>query len=151
MRKENFNKCVNYQFVSITVQNETSKYFFPDLPNLRGDVYIQRIHVYMAPTLSADVNKVNNISGLGGGALGTLTLNKGSDEIFKDLDLNLLNPFQGDNVIYNTQGSLYLDNIIIDFSKSFVQILASATTPPFSICFGIFYIKKSDLPLLNQN
>jgi hypothetical protein len=148
MRKENFNKCVNYQFVSITVQNETAKYFFPDLPNLRGDVYIQRIHAYLAPTLTADVNKVNNSSG---GALGTLTLNKGSDEIFKDLDLNLLNPFQGDNVIYNAQGSLYLDNIMVDFSKSFVQILASATAPPFSICFGIFYIKKSDLPLLNQN
>lgn len=148
MNKENFKKCVNFQFVSIAVTNESNKYFFPDLPNLRSDVYIQRIHTYFAPTLFADINKVICTGGTEGGSVGTITLNKGSDEIIKDLDLNLLNPFQGDNVVYNTQGSLLLDNIVIDFSKSYVQIRQQDTTPPFSICFGIFYIKKSDLQLI---
>lgn len=143
--KQDFLKCVNFQFVSINVQAVKTKYFFPDLPNLR-DVYVQRIHAYFSNTLFSDVNKVPSLTGTPGVANGAfMTLNKGSDEIFKQLEVSLIHPFFNKECIFNPGDEFVFDNINIDFSKSYIQISTLNPAPPVAFNFGVFYIKKSDL------
>ena len=136
----------NYQNVSIVVNNSQSRYYFPDLPNLR-DVKTFAISSYTFETFPNDINSVPLIQGLQF-EHAFLTLYAEGREVFQRLDLMYFNPIKvsaGSSPSYNTSGSLPLDNLKLDFSKSFVEFNSgytggySGTT--FCFNFGVYYIK----------
>ena len=139
MQPSNTFLCRDYQFVSIGVLAVANKYYFPDLPNLR-QVKVRKISVYTVSALTLDINSVGvaTVANIGNSFI---TLNKGNDEIVRQMPLELLNSFQSDSNYYNNTGGITLDNLIFDFSKSYIE-MSVAITPPRSLCFGIFYTKN---------
>ncbi len=145
MKKDIYYKTLNFEFVSLKVLAANSKYYFPDLPNLRN-VKIQRINFYTPNILKTDLNKVLNMGGVSNNIFDGchfLTLNKGGTEIVKNLEAVKLTPFSGNNTPYALQGSLLFDNVEVDFSQSYMEVALNtpAIAFPYSYCFGIFYTK----------
>jgi hypothetical protein len=136
----------NYQFVSLQINSITSRYYFPDLPNLR-DVKTYCISTYNSDFIEQDINNVNIIS-RSDMSHAYITLYAENREKFQRLDLSyfctLIN-YAGLVANYGSwSGSLPIDFLKIDFSKSFIEFNSGytpATTPPFVIPFGIYYIK----------
>ena len=142
-----FNKVFNFQFVSLQVNTLASKYYFNDQPNLR-DAKIQKIHAYFPSVIPTDPNKVPILNGPGIGSSLTdsynfLTLNNDGVDLVKQLDLSYLQPFAGQYSYFLTDGSLNIGNIVVDFSKSYVEVSKNGPiyTTPYSYGFGIFYTK----------
>lgn len=139
----------NYQNVSIVVNNTQSRYYFPDLPNLR-DVKTFAISAYQNNQFPIDINSVPLISP-SQLAHSFITLYADGREVFQRLDLMYLNVIKASDTTsgaypqYNTSGSLPLDNLKLDFSKSFIEFNSgytggySGTT--FCFNFGVYYIK----------
>lgn len=135
----------NFQLVNIIVPSSGTKYFFPDLPNLR-DAYISKISSYNFIYMERDQN---NIALYPAPQLSLfLTLVRGNDEIYQRIPLQLLNsiwwhPSAGTATV-PTNAGLDFDFQQFNFSKSYVEYSTSFITPPAagqSICFGIFYKK----------
>lgn len=134
-----YKKCFNYQFVSIPVTSYQQTYYFPDLPNLRG-AKIQRMHVYFKNVLNKDNNGVTTINWLN--AIGFyLTLQKGDQELIKQLDLGQLSPFLTKSTPMKWGEELYFDNLEVDFSKSKISAAINFFSVTTCICVGVFYIK----------
>lgn len=139
----------NYQFVSIVTSVQSSKYYFPDLPNLRH-VRCHSITSYSIGQLPVDNNNNAVVSNVGF-VNAYLTLVSGTDEIVQNLDLSMLNPVSSNvatspsNYIH---GYLDLNGLVIDFSKSYVQYTPSASfsipTAGYSFVFGIIYSHIKD-------
>jgi len=140
------NRCCNFQLVTITVNAVAGRYYFEDQPNLR-DCIIQRISAYTAADFARDLNNI---------ALQTqvltaqsfLTLVTGSEETIQKLDMIMLNPINGGSSRNFNGGNLPFKDIEIIFDKSYVEFSAVTTpavTAPFVFCFGVYYIKKSQL------
>ena len=136
----------NYQFVSVQVNSLQSRYYFPDLPNLR-DVKTYSISAYQEGFLPKDINNVPVINFLDFGQA-FITLYANNREVFQRLDIQYFTTIIGYNPLSNAKGNyggaLPIDYLKIDFSKSFIEFPSGATptTPtPFVIPFGIYYIK----------
>lgn len=136
----------NYQFVSLQVNNIQSRYYFPDLPNLR-DVKTYSIQTYNSDFLQLDINSVPIVNRTDM-ANAFITLYAENREKYQRLDLQyFLTLIDYSNLTANYaswSGALPIDFLKIDFSKSFVEF-ASGYTPttgtPFVFPFGIYYIK----------
>ena len=128
-----------FQFVSIPVLASQTKYYFPDLPNLRG-AKIFKIHYYPAGVLDKDTTNVSTTSAVNSAAM-ALTLNSGMDDIIKQLDLGTLTPYFVDGQRYKPVEELYLDGLVFDFSKSFIEF-QSAIRLDTCIAFGVFYVNR---------
>lgn len=136
----------NYQFVSLQINSIQSRYYFPDLPNLR-DVKTYSIQTYNSDFLPKDINNVPTINPTDW-STAFITLYAENREKFQRLDLQYFCTIVGYNPLSNARGSyggaLPLDYLKIDFSKSFIEF-PSGYTPttgtPFVIPFGIYYIK----------
>jgi len=130
----------NYLNVEIIVNDLTGRYYFPDLPQLR-DAKLQAISFY--PAGVQPTKDYNNINLMNQTDLQNtfITLYSGNKEAVQNLPLwKLVNI----GSIGNIDGLFTLDNIVVDFSKSYVQWSASQTpntAVPFAIMFGIYYIK----------
>lgn len=139
-----FKKVFNYQFVSLQVNNLSPKNYFSDQPNLR-DAKIQKIHAYLPNVIKTDPNKVQILNA--GSPLtdsnNFLTLNNNGIDLVKEMDLTYFQPFAGNNLYSLNQGSLNIGNLIVDFSKSYMQVSNGGPTytTPFVYGFGIFYTK----------
>ena len=133
----------NYINIQIVVNQAISggKYYFPDIPQLR-DAKIQAISFYgggLTPII-ADYNNVtvmNNADAL----RSFVTLYSGNKEAIQNLPiLKLVNVTVGTG---NADGLFTIDNLKVDFSKSYVNF-ASGYTPTtplnFSIMFGVYYL-----------
>ena len=128
--------------VSIVINDATGKYYFPDIPQLR-DAKLQAIEIIPAISgwVDADYNNVTLVDYTNfRGAY--VTLYSGNKEAIQNLPalklFNIANQTQA-----NVDGLFTLDNIIVDFSKSYIQF-ATAEIPatfPRSVLFNIFYIK----------
>jgi hypothetical protein len=129
----------NYLNVQIIVNDNTGKYYFPDLPQLR-DAKVQAISFYPAgvqPT--ADYNNVSLMSQTDLNN-SFITLYSGNKEAIQNLPLQKLVNIGS---VGNIDGLFQIDNLVFDFSKSYVSF-ASGQAPasiPFSIMFGVYYIK----------
>lgn len=139
-------RCCNFQLVTITVNAVAGRYYFEDQPNLR-DCIIQRISVYTAEDFAKDLNNISlQTQVLTSQAF--LTLVSGSKEIVQKMDMSLLNPIEGGNSRNFNHGNVPLQDLEIIFDKSYVEF-SSVTSPavaaPFVFCFGIYYIKKSQI------
>jgi hypothetical protein len=140
-----FKKVFNYQFVSLQVNTLASKYYFADQPNLR-DAKIQKIHAYLPSVIKTDPNKVQILNGPGGSLTDSnnfLTLHNNGVDLVKEMDLTYLQPFEGQGLYSLNEGSLNVGNLIVDFSKSYMQVSKNGPvyTTPFCYGFGIFYTK----------
>lgn len=134
--------------VQITVTNNAAggKFYFPDLPQLR-DAKIYGIVYQPANLLSKDVNNVNLVT-IADTSSCYLTLYSGNKEAIQQLPLVKLISYgqnaTAGNTFASADGIFNLNNLIIDFSKSFVQLGAGVsltTTLPASFMFSIYYIK----------
>lgn len=133
-----------YNFINIqlTVTSNTGKTYFPDYPQLR-DAKIQALSFYSQVSgMSKDINNVNllNIADTG---YAYLTLYSGNKEAVQNLPLwKLINITN--YTIGSADGLFQLDNLMVDFSKSYVSF-ANGYTPttslPYSIEFGVYYTK----------
>lgn len=136
----------NYQFVSVQVNSAQNRYYFPDLPNLR-DVKTYCISAYNRNILQRDINGVQTV-------LQTdfsnsfITLYANNREVFQRLDmqyfLTLINYSAFPNNFASYTGSLPIDYLKIDYSKSFIEFASGYTptsTTPYVFPFGIYYIK----------
>lgn len=145
----------NYLNVQIVVNNLNDKYYFPDLPQLRT-ARISGISFY--PKLSfGNSRDVNNVPLLNmyDALKCFITLYSGDEQKIQNLPLlKMKNLYQevvdgggpgelGDEVMRgNQEGIFSLDDLVIDFSKSYVQLASNQTiigTLPKSINFGIYY------------
>ena len=136
------NPLYNSLSVSIVINDATGKYYFPDIPQLR-DAKLQAIEII--PNLSGWVDADNNNVTLVEYTLyrgAYITLYSGNKEAIQNLPalklFNIANETQA-----NTDGLFTLDNIIVDFSKSYIQFATSSipATFPRSAFFNIYYIK----------
>jgi hypothetical protein len=89
-----------------------------------------------------DINNVNLLT-TGDLARSFLTLYSGNKEAIQNLPLyKLINVTT--NASGNNDGLFQIDNLMVDFSKSFVQFASGytpITTLPYSFQFGIYYTK----------
>lgn len=133
-----------YNFINIQliVTSNTGKSYFPDYPQLR-DAKIQAITFYSQISgMTKDINNVNLLN-LADSGYGYLTLYSGNKEAVQNLPLYKLA-----NITQTQKGSadglFQLDNLMVDFSKSFVSF-ANGYTPttvlPYSLEFGVYYTK----------
>jgi hypothetical protein len=133
-----------YNFINIqlVVNSNTGKFYFPDLPQLRT-AKIQAISFYSrVSTMTKDINNVNLVT-VADTSNCFLTLYSGNKEAIQNLPLykliNVTQTQQGNN-----DGLFQFDNLVVDFSKSYVQF-ATGYTPtsvlPYSFEFGVYYIK----------
>lgn len=139
-------RCCNFQLVTITVNAVAGRYYFEDQPNLK-DVIIQRISVYTAADFAKDLNNIPlQTQVLTSQAY--LTLVSGATEQIQKLDMSMLNPIQGGNSRGFNMGNMPFNDIEITFDKSYVEfstVTVPAVAAPFVFCFGIYYIKKSQI------
>jgi hypothetical protein len=129
--------------VSIVINDTTNKYFFPDIPQLRSSK-LQAIEITpaLAGWVDADYNNVPLVSYSNfRGAY--VTLYSGNKEAVQNLPaLKLFNIANQTQV--NVDGLFALDNIIVDFSKSYITFAQGTFTGasfPQSVLFNIFYTK----------
>jgi hypothetical protein len=92
--------------------------------------------------MSKDINNVNLV-GNGDIVNAYLTLYSGNKEAVQNLPLiKLINVTAQQSG--NNDGLFTLDNLVVDFSKSFVQFASGyspVTTLPYSFEFGVYYTK----------
>jgi hypothetical protein len=135
----------NFQLVNIIVPSVGTKYFFPDLPNLRN-AYISKISNYNYTYMQKDQNNISLY--LAPQIALFLTLVRDNDEVYQRIPLQLLNsiwwhPVAGYATV-PTNAGLDFDFQQFNFSKSYVEYATAWGTTPNpgeSICFGIFYKK----------
>jgi hypothetical protein len=128
--------------IQLTVTTNTGKFYFPDYPQLR-DAKIQAISLYSEISgMTKDINNVNLLN-IADSGYAYLTLYSGNKEDIQNLPLyklaNISQTQKGSN-----DGLFQLDNLIVDFSKSFIQFAsgyAPTTVLPYSFQFGIYYTK----------
>jgi hypothetical protein len=136
--------------VQIVINNTNDSYYFPDIPQLR-DAKIQAISFYPSLTSNKDVNNVNLLT-ISDTSYAYLTLYSGNKEAVQNLPLLKLvnlaraqtNGTTETNTPGNSDGLFTFDNLVVDFSKSYVRFSTGhslSTSLPASICFQIFYIK----------
>jgi hypothetical protein len=132
----------NYINIQLTVNQNLGKFYFPDYPQLR-DAKIQAISFYAQWSgMTKDPNNVNLI--LNGDIVNAyLTLYSGNKEAIQNLPLiKLVNVTAQQSG--NNDGLFTIDNLMVDFSKSFVSFAngySPVTTLPYSFEFGIYYTK----------
>lgn len=137
----NFNTpVINYQLVQIAANQAQTRYYFPDLPNLR-DVKTYKITAFHSNLISKDINGVNLVS-QSDFENSYITIYSNGFEYIQKLGLSALQTMTRSNNYKNMNGGIGLNPIQIDFSKSFVEI-APTITPSFpaSFVFGIYYAK----------
>jgi hypothetical protein len=130
----------NYLNVQIIINSNSNKYYFPDIPQLR-EAKLQSISFYSNLVLTTDYNNVSLIDYNSDLKNAYLTLYSGNKEAVQNLPLwKLCNVGNAGSV----DGLYNLDNIVVDFSKSFVSFPQNYTISgafPISVMFGIYYIK----------
>lgn len=137
----NFNApVINYQLVQITSNQVLTRYYFPDLPNLR-DVKTYKITAFHRSLIEKDLNNVNLI-GQSDFENSYMTIYANGFEYIQKLGLSALQTISKENNFKNMNGGLCLQPLTIDFSKSYVEIAPSITPSfPASFVFGIYYAK----------
>jgi hypothetical protein len=136
--------------IQLIINNLNDTYFFPDIPQLR-ESKLQAISFYPSLTATKDVNNVNLLN-IADTSNGYLTLYSGNKEAVQNLPLlKLVNVAKAStngttetNSPGNADGIFTLDNLVVDFSKSYVRFASGytlTTSLPVSLCFQVFYIK----------
>lgn len=151
------NNLDNYLNVQIVVNNLNDKYYFPDLPQLR-DAKIQGISFYpkLSTTNNLDVNNVP-LMDITNAKKSFLTLYSGDVQKIQNLPLLKMKnlwvqetngggaPADFNNQkVGNFEGIFAVNELVIDFSKSYVSLASNQAitqTLPISINFGIYYKK----------
>jgi hypothetical protein len=128
--------------VQLVINANTGKAYFPDLPQLRT-AKIQAISFYSQ--IAGMTRDINNVLLLNAADTSNcfLTLYSGNKEAVQNLPLyklvNITQTSQGNN-----DGLFQFDNLVVDFSKSYIQFsngYTPTTVLPYSFEFGIYYTK----------
>lgn len=134
-------KIPNYQLVTVQADVAQQRYYFPDLPNLR-DVLTVKIMAYNDKNFTNDINNVP-LCDVNIFQNSTFTLYSKGREFLQKVDLMMFNTLTTAAIYSNQNGTIGLQPVEIDFSKSYIEILGTPPSVfPFSYCFGIYYFKK---------
>ena len=140
----------NYINVQIIVNSQSSKYYFPDTPQLRPPAKIQAISFYDTNSgLTYDYNNVGLLANNTDTPYGYLTLYSSNEEAIQNIPLSkLINTtsafasFTG-GPFGNADGLYTIENLSFDLSKSFVSFSSGHSLPagsfPISLMFGFYY------------
>jgi hypothetical protein len=135
-------KVSNFEFVSVNVPaNSTStRYYFPDLPNLRY-VSLINIEAYSLGSVSVDPNGLT-ISPTTDFKRSFLVLYANERESIFRIPLTALNRYVPDSsaTIPGVQNLYEFNGQKITFPKCYVQLgAAPSVSTSFNFCFGVFY------------
>jgi hypothetical protein len=124
--------------VSIPLNSSNTRFFFPDLPQLRNAM-IQNIQLYTPGTLSASPNTGSALATEADLKKSFLTLYSG------DLQLIYNAPLLAFNNIINSATNPYtnslpdIDNMVISWTKSYISLSTAAATTNVVYAFGVYY------------
>jgi len=127
-------KISNYQFVSVQATSVASRYYFPDLPNLR-EVITTGIVCYQSGVSPKDRDGFNCSDQI---LNSYVTFVTGNEEFISKIDLATLFSIAAEGK-YHPNGLFSINPTKIDFSKSYVECSGGAPTFPCCWQFGIFY------------
>jgi hypothetical protein len=138
----NNNKINRFELVSnvVPASNTQGEYYFPDLPNLRN-VKTWKISAYNYGQITADPNNIPVIT--------VVDMQKAYLILYITDKYNIKMPLYnfctfGDfyQTIANNNGTIPLDNVVIEWSKSFIKFpIGHTNTAQFSVLLGVFYNK----------
>lgn len=136
-------KLYNYEFVSVSVPaNSTgTRYYFPDLPNLRY-VSLMGVSVYSNKAVPSDPNGIANaaVADLKNSFL-ILFANE-RESVFRVplVELNRIEAEDGANFVPFVRHLIDFNGQKITWPKSYVQMSAApSVATAFSFCFGVYY------------
>jgi hypothetical protein len=133
----------NYINVTIVINAQSSKMYFPDTPQLRPPAKIQAISYYGANTgMNKDYNNVFLPATIDV-ENAFLTLYSANEEALQNIPLIKLVNVTGTNNSGNIDGLFAIDNLSFDLSKSYVSFASGYTASvatPFSFMFGFYYL-----------
>lgn len=138
----NNNKINRFELVSnvIPAGSTQSDYYFPDLPNLRH-VKTWKISAYNFGQITADANNIPVIT-LQDMQKAWLILYITDKYNIKMPMYNFCTIGDYNTTITNSNGTIPLDNVVIDWSKSYVRFpIGHTNTAQFSVLIGVFYNK----------
>lgn len=129
----------NYQFVSIQMQSNAGRFYFPDLPNLR-EVYTTALVFYTDQISQKDINGFTATTQYPNAYI---TLNSNGEEFVQKMELVTFNSMYS-NLLQNMVGLITFPNVKIQYQKSYVEMAYGATAPTFPSCFqfGVYYSKN---------
>ena len=124
--------------VAIPTGSTNTRFFFPDLPQLRNAM-IQAVQLYTPGTLSATPNTGSTMVTEADLKKSFLTLYSG------DLQLIYNAPLLAFSNIINSATHPYtnslpdIDNMVISWTKSYISLSSAAATTNVAYAFGVYY------------
>ena len=124
--------------VAIPLNSSNTRYFFPDLPQLRSAM-ITGVQLYTPGTLSATPNTGSTMVTEADLKKSFLTLYSG------DLQLIYNAPLLAFSNIINSATNPYtnslpdIDNMVISWTKSYISLSTAPATTNVAYAFGIYY------------
>jgi hypothetical protein len=124
--------------VAIPTGSTNTRFFFPDLPQLRNAM-IQAVQLYTPGTLSATPNTGSTMVTEADLKKSFLTLYSG------DLQLIYNAPLLAFSNIINSATNPYtnslpdIDNMVISWTKSYISLSSAAATTNVAYAFGVYY------------
>lgn len=154
-------KTDRYQLVELVVganitQNNSDIYFQnqPQLQSISGGVQVFAcgIEVYNVNDISASpLTAGNAVASVADLANATLTLSVNTNYQFLKLPLNAMHRNSSAAGGSSVQDLFLLNDILqIDWSKSFVTVVAAPGAVPFSYLFGVYYRYSTDVKPVEQ-
>ncbi len=124
--------------VAIPSGSSNTRYYFPDLPQLRNAM-IQAVQLYTPDTLSATPNTGSTMVTIADLKKSFLTLYSG------DLQLIYNAPLLAFSNIINSATNPYtnslpdIDNMVISWTKSYISLATAPATTGVAYAFGVYY------------
>ena len=142
----NFNfiimRVANYEFISVNVpaSSTATRYYFPDLPNLRY-VSLINIEAYSGRAISTDPNGLAICPDTDFGRAFLVLYANERESIFRIplIALNRVVP-NSSNYVAAVQNLYEFNGQKVVYPKSYVQLgAAPSVATSFNFCFGVFY------------
>jgi hypothetical protein len=129
-----------YEAVEIPVAagSTLTKFFFPDLPNLRN-AKVRRIECYTPGTITATPLTGRTPVVIADLQKTVITLYVGDLQLVYNMPILAFNNFVGTATNPYVNIPLEIDGMTISWTKSFVSVPTALATPNVAYSFGIFY------------
>jgi hypothetical protein len=125
--------------VAIPSGSTNTRFYFPDLPNLRNAM-IQAVQLYTAGSFSATPNTGSTMVTEADLKKSFLTLYSGDLQLIYNAPLLAFN-----NIISSATPNPYtnslpdIDNMVISWTKSYISLSSAAGTTGVAYAFGVYY------------
>ena len=124
--------------IAIPSGSTNSRYYFPDLPNLRNAL-VQGLQVYTTDTLSATPNTGSTMVALADLKKSFITLYSGDLQLIYNMPLLALNNIANNATNPYSFELPNINNMVISWVKSYVSLPTAPTTTGCAYAFGVYY------------